>query len=338
MSTSESKTELTAGLSVQEVMSLYFDKDAIVEQPQTLYRLDHKGYRNYYSVSPEGEVKVYTSVTTLIHSTMPTSPFLIDWWIENGKDGSKQITQEKANYGTFMHIQCAELLIARKYDLEVLDEKLIEFLTENGLPLSLKDQWSGELKRDILAFAAFMIEHDVKPIAIEICLASAKGYAGAIDIVASMNIEEKGFFGDVYKSGDNKGQPKETKRAKRIVAIVDMKSGKKGFYETHEIQLHAYKDMWEENFPDRPIDKVFNWSPKDWRSTPDFNLKDQTDSVNASKLEHLIKIAAIEEGKREKMISLCEGMINLEKGLATNYRTITITELLNQRINERQTA
>lgn len=334
----ESKTHLANGLTAEEVMSMYFDTEAILAQPKPLYRLDHNGHRSYYTVEPDGEIKIYTSVTTMIKKTTPTSPYLINWMLERGKEKSEQERDEAADYGTFMHMQCAELMIARKYDLAKVDEELPAYIEECGYSKKLINSWASELKKDILAFAAFMIEHDVKPIAIEMCLASEKGYAGAIDIVASMNIEEKGYFGEVYKTGDNKGLPKESKRKKRIRAIVDMKSGRKGFYEDHEIQLRAYKDMWEENFPEHPIEKVFNWSPKDWRSEPTFNLKDQTDSVNAHKLPHLISLAAIEESKREKSISICEGEINLEKGLVLNYRTISISELLKTRINERQTA
>src|SRR5690606_1373581 len=132
-----------------------------------------------------------------------------------------------------------------------------------------KSDWITEIKKDILAFAQFMIAKNVKPIAIEIVLFHPEdNYAGAIDIVCEMDEEEKGFFGETYASGARKGEPKESKRTIRVNAIVDIKSGRKGFHESHEIQLHAYKEMFQVHFPDVPIHRVYNWSPKDWRNTP----------------------------------------------------------------------
>jgi hypothetical protein len=334
MQNTEQTTEIAKGLTLTEVMSVYFDENAMVERPMPLFRIDNNGHRNYYSVSPEGEITMYTGVTTMISKTLPTSPYLIDWKVDLGKEESEKVTKEKSDYGTFMHIQCSELMIARKYDLDLVDERLPDYLIECGHPVSLAKRWSDDMKSDILAFARFVLDHNVVPIAVEITLASKKGYAGTLDIVAAMDIEEKGFWGEVYASGDRKGLPKEGKRKKRIRAIIDMKSGKKGFWESHEIQLHAYKDMWEENFPEKPVDKVFNWSPKDWRTAPDYNLKDQTDSANAQKLVHLIQLAAIEEAKRESKIAIYEGVIKLENDITTNYRTISLMDLLKAKREE----
>jgi hypothetical protein len=319
--------EIATGVTIEKLSAMFFDSKTLKTQPEPLYRMDSNNHRYYYRW--EGEEPVfYTSVTTMIRNTLPTSPFLIQWLINKGGDEGKNEAEERAHYGTFLHIQCSELLMNGTYDLDKLSEKLTIFLTSNNVPQD-RIKWADELKKDVLAFAQFILDTDCKPLAIEICLYHPDdGYAGAIDLVCEFNIEEKGFFGETYASGANKGQPKESKKINRIRAIIDLKSGRKGFYESHEIQLHAYLDMWNIHFPDVKIDRVFNWSPKDWHTAPSYNLKDQTDSKNAPKLPNLVNNAKIEDSKRDNKITVVSGAIELLKGLEKNIEELTFTELI----------
>lgn len=319
--------EIATGITSEKLSSMFFDATKLQYPPAPLYRLDTPGYRYYYRFDENEDPVFYKSVTTLIKGTLPTSPHLIQWLISKQGEG-KDEAEERANYGTFLHIQCAELLINGTYDLDGLAGKLTIFLTSKNIPID-RLSWVDELKKDVLAFAQFMIETNCKPLAIEICLwHPTDGYAGAIDIVCEMDIEEKGFFGEKYLSGANKGQPKETKQARRVRAIIDIKSGRKGFYESHEIQLRAYLEMWNIHFPDYPIDKIMNWSPKEFRTTPSYNLKDQTDSKNACKLPHLVALAKIEDSKRSNMVTVISGNIDLLKGLNGNISEMTFIDLI----------
>ena len=319
--------EIADGITVEKLSSIFFDATKLKAQPDPLYRLDSSGHRYYYKFDKDGEPEFFTSVTTLIRNTLPTSPFLIKWMADMGAEESKEYAQERADYGTFLHIQCAELLINGTYDLDSLPKKLDAFADVNKVVI--QKGWVDELKKDVLAFAQFMIDTNCKPLAIEICLSHpTDGYAGAIDIVCEMDWPEKGFFGETYASGVNKGQPKESKQIKRIRAIVDIKSGRKGFYESNEIQLVAYKNMWEVHFPDVKVDKTFNWSPKSWRTTPSYNLKDQTGSKNIDKLPYLVSLAKIEDAKRDNMVTTVSGKIDLVKGLGGNIEELTFTELI----------
>jgi hypothetical protein len=320
--------EIAGGITSEKLSAMFFDSTKIKHQPEILYRLDSKDNRNYYRFDEKGEPVFYTSVTTMIKNTLPTSPYLIKWLIEKGGDEGKDEAEERAHYGTFLHTEAGSLLVNGTYDLDKLKERLQIYLSANNIPPD-RIKWADELKKDILAFAQFMIDTDCKPLAIEICLwHPTDGYAGAIDIVCEFNIEEKGFFGDTYLSGVNKGQPKESKQTKRIRAIIDIKSGRKGFYESHEIQLAAYKEMWNIHFPDYLIDKTLNWSPKDWKNVPSYNLKDQTDSRNILKLPYLVSLAKIEAAKRDNTVTLISGHIDLTKGLKDNIEELTLVQLV----------
>src|SRR3546814_20574386 len=51
------------------------------------------------------------------------------------------------------------------------------------------------------------------------------------------------------------------------------------------IHLEAERELWEENFPDLPLDAAYNWSPKEWTSTPSYNLKDWTGDVTREEVD-----------------------------------------------------
>lgn len=329
--------EIAPGMTVEQIQAEFFNEDALQEQPEPVYRLDSSGHRYYYTFDEDGEPRFYVSVTTLIKQTLPTAPSLVKWIADMGYEESQRFAQERAHYGTFMHAQIAELIIARSYNLNLIRERLRMFIESEQLPSDFMG-YADDFKKDILAFAQFMKDTDLKPLAIEIVLTNPEdGYAGAIDLVAELTIEEKGFFGEVYKTGANAGKPKETKQSRRIRAIIDFKSGRKGFFPEYEIQLHAYKKMWNMNFEAHPVEKVFNWSPKDWRGkTPTYNFKDQTDSKNAKKLPYLVELARIEDEKRDNIVVSCSGIIDLDNpnGLENNVTELSLSEVVKKRKQE----
>jgi hypothetical protein len=255
--------------------------------------------------------------------------------INKGGDNGKDEAMERAHYGTFLHQELASLLINGNYDLDKLTQNLDAFcLKEKIQP---KADWVTELKKDMLALAQFVIDKAVEPLAIEICLYHPyDGYAGALDLVCMLNIEEKGFFGEQYASGVQKGQPKESKQIKRVRAIVDLKSGRKGFYESHQIQLGAYRDMWNIHFADMKIDKVFNVSPKEWKTTPSYNFTDQTDSKCLAKLPYLVELAKLEDNRRDNMVTTTSGIIDLTKGIGQNITEKNIIDLIKEKNGDKE--
>ena len=86
--------------------------------------------------------------------------------------------------------------------------------------------------------------------------------------------------------------------------------------------------MWNTHFPDDQIAYIMNFSPKEWRSSPSYNLKDQTDSKNIGKLPYLVELAKLEDAKRDNKITVISGYINLLKGLSENISEMTFAELI----------
>ena len=238
---------------------------------------------------------------------MPEPSFLKQWRDKMGAEAADRYRDERAAYGTFMHGLFGELLINRSIDLDDIQEKLKVYIEQKQLPVDFIF-YADDLKKDVLAFAQWVADYDVRPLAIEIALVSElKHYAGMIDLVCTLNTKEG-----------------------RKTAIVDFKSGRNGFSEEHELQLHLYRDMWQENFPKYPIDKVFNFSPKDWRKEkPTYNFKDQTESEMAAVRDDILAIAAVKDNQRENRFTATYGKINLDDlDLSKNICSLSLADVV----------
>lgn len=315
----DTPVEVYPGMTVEEIKALYFNADALKEPPYRVYQLNTDGYRYYYRFDEAGEPHFYPSVTTLLKQTMPTSPFLIDWMLANGKEGAVEKRDLAAAYGTFMHIQFERLIINRRYNFDEVPAVLQTYMEQNNLPDKFYFDSLTKIRKDVLAFAQFVRDYNVKPLAVEIGLVSpAYHYAGCIDLPCIMTDPNTG---------------------KTFTAIVDFKSGRKGFWEEHELQLHLYREMWNENFPEVEIERLYNFSPKDWRTKPTYNLKDQTDSVNARMLPHLLALATIEDEKRDNTLTIIKGQLELDKGkLMDNVLVLSLAELIKTKAEQKDEA
>ena len=305
----EQAMEIAPGMTVEEIRAVYFNADALREPAYRLFQLNSDGHRYYYRFNEAGEPEFYPSVTTLLKQVMPTSPALLDWMLANGKEGATEKRDLAAAYGTFMHIQFEQLIINRRYDFDAVPVVLLAYMERENLPEKVFAEWLSKIRKDVLAFAQFVRDYNVKPLAVEIGLVHPEyHYAGCIDLPCFMT---------------------DPKTGKAFTAIVDFKSGRKGFFEEHELQLHLYREMWNVNYPQTQIERVFNFSPKDWRKAPTYNLKDQTDSVNAKKLPYLLALATIEDEKRDNTLTIVRGVLDLDKGkISDNILSLSLAELI----------
>lgn len=312
----EQATEIAPGMTVEEIRAVYFNADALKEPAYRLFQLNSDGYRYYYRFNDAGEPEFYPSVTTLLKQVMPTPSALLDWMIANGKDGSTEKRDLAAAYGTFMHGEFEKLIINRRYDFDSVPASMLAYMERENLPEKVFAEWLPKIRKDVLAFAQFIKDWNVKPLAVEIGLYHPQfHYAGCLDLPCVMT---------------------DPKTGKTFVAIVDFKSGRKGFYEEHELQLHLYKEMWNIHYPETPVTRVFNFSPKDWRKSPTYNLKDQTDSANAKKLPYLLALATIEDEKRDNTLTIIRGVLDLDKGkISDNILNLSLAELIKTKAAEK---
>lgn len=301
--------ELIPGITSEEVTALFFNNQILISAPYRIFQLNSKGRRYYYRYDEKGNPEFFPSVTTILSQTMPTPPHLLKWIADRGIEEADRIKNERASYGTFMHAAFEELIINRSYDMDGLKGKLKEYIEINRLPEDFI-YYADDLKKDILSFAQFVIDYDVQPLAVEIALVHPfYKYAGMIDLPCTM-LDRIG--------GED-----------RINAIIDFKSGKKGFFEEMEIQLGMYRDMWNVNFEKHPITRIFNFAPKDWRKKPSYHLKEQTDSPNIAKIPSLLEIAAIEDAKRENTFTSVSGRVSLDvPDLSKNILSLSLSELV----------
>lgn len=290
---------------VEECTPIYKSKEVNFELP-TMFRMSNSGKRWYFTVendTPEG-VKFHPSVTTVIQNTTPMSYGLQKILGEKGNDGFWQFMNEAADYGTFLHEEISHYLTRSEYNFDIIRERIDEYVQKKFITYDTS-KWYRRVQKDLVSIMQFFIDHKVKPLLIEGVVKYQDKYgrtvAGAVDLLCKMTIQEKEYWGEVLKSGPNKGQPKETTREKEVVAIVDFKSGK-NFFDDHALQLHMYKLAAEQSFG-IPIDKIYNVGPVDFRDDPAYHIKDQTEARSIEKTPYMIAQFHIDfEGPKDVLV------------------------------------
>jgi hypothetical protein len=340
-------------LTLAEVRAMYFDDDALMISPTRLFRYHNRNERFYFYLKeiPDeiGEmkkiVKIAIGTTTITGATIPSGESLMKYYADKGWDDAIAYRDERSKYGSLMHTCCANLIIDKSFDLDKIPEIVSGYMAKNELDYDAA-QWSADLKSDVLAMAQFITDYNVKPLAIELSLVSEKwDVAGTLDLFCELDDVETGFFGEVYKSGDKKGQPKETKRTVRTLAIVDFKSGRKSYSNPqHVAQLiilrQLLRDMMTTVFGveiDGQNVKLYNWHPKEWVTTPGYHLIDQSDKINVSDSEYLnglvwhYRVHNPDPATR-KSVNV-SGIINIESGdYSQNVSVETILNIAQKRV------
>jgi hypothetical protein len=336
-------------MTIAEIKAMYFAPDCLMVTPWPIYRYHYKGDRFYYYLTPEVQdydpqdkppVKFAVGCTTLTRKTIPADEFLTKWIAEMGYDAAIEYRDLRAKYGSLLHTLIATMLIKRVSNLDTYDEVVRNYCKINGV-VTNQAAWVDDLKQDVLAFAQFVKDYNVKPLAIELSLVSPRlGVAGTLDILCEMDYTEKGYYGEVYASGAQKGQPKEGKRTRRVLAIVDNKSGRKSTGGVHNAaQLAVLKLLLKDNYPqyaDSDI-RLYNWHPKDWRTAPDYTLADQTNNFSDKAVGYIIGMynelyPNVEDKKTLDMF----GVVNLDAGEdePLNFASTVIKAMVQQAIND----
>lgn len=236
----------------------FWDEKAFAKKWEPIFRYASKQGRLYFRKTDDGPIW-YLSVTNAMKKVLPTSKYLIDWMIEYGQEGAMQLSEAAAEYGTMMHIFNAKFMIEGRYDFSYIEHDVQQYIADHPPKFAELHNKVDRLLKDMLAFAKFCAEYEVKPMAIEpIVYSDEYRLAGAVDIICEMNARKY-----TEKTAGSKRQ--------RIAAIVDEKSG--GIWETYGLQMELYRRMWNGLHPEYPVMAIFNWAPNDWKKAPSYKLK-----------------------------------------------------------------
>lgn len=288
--------------TIETVNTQWFDANAIRLPDYKVGRINYGNGRSYIRITDgqlENPFRLYTSLTTAIGSCAPMEDGLLRWYCGLGYQEAQRYSKMRAHYGTLMHLLFGEFLQTSTFDFEEISNRVEAYMSEHHYFERECSQWEGDLRYDVAAFIQFCLDYKVIPLGVEyVLLSSQRNYGTLIDLVCKMTIEVKGFYGDVYASGPRKGEPKETKQEREITAVINFKSGRHAFWRTNGIQICCEKLLWEENFPDVPVDAAFNWSPKDWITTPSYNLKDWTGEIAQEEIDAVLALADLRYGQK----------------------------------------
>lgn len=256
-----------------------------IAQTPTIYRLTGARRRIYFTKEhPSVPAVVYNSGTTLIdnYRDKEGEEALHKWKVDLVNKGlnPSEVVKTRQDYGTLLHILYGKIFMGEKVSFLKLKDFLISLAQEARMNkeylTNLVSSHIEEFQKDLASFLVWIKDYNVEPLAVELMVKSDKWkVATALDLVCYMTIKEKGFFGEVYKTGERKGEPKETYSEVRKLVLVDFKSGKKGFYKKNVLQLLLSKEIFEENFSDMKIEGIFNFAPNDWRNEPTYRCHDQ---------------------------------------------------------------
>lgn len=282
-----------------ETEQQYYAAEWIKDIPTpVLYRMTVAGKRVYYEMGADGYPIIYDGATNNIaNGYCDTSGALEKWKNEmrlKGKDPD-EYANYRADLGTIMHYLFGLYLTG--VNIKLIPTWIRKVVKEAKLRIDkyrmeriLVDNMD-ELIDDLISFAIFCKERHVKPVLIEKMLRSRRlKVASSVDAVVEMDsepemVEIEVETGELYKVGAKKGQPKmekkKVKRCRRIFAILDFKSNRKGnFYDEYAFQLELYRRMILENYGKiLEIEEIYNFAPGDpTAKTSQYKLKRQTDN------------------------------------------------------------
>jgi len=325
---------------IDDCLPVYWDDKALQPVTFNLRRIDHKGKRKYATIAGNKVDKLFTSVTSFSKAVLPIGEGLLKWTKDKTPEQINDILDRSSAYGTLMDILFNYLL--RDRELHSVQEVVNQFAFDKGLTIDA-NKWIYQLKRDILAFIQFIKDYEVKPLATSLALVldlqeEDLGYprlAGTLDLICEMN--NKIATKTDIKKGD---------LPRRVIGLIDYKakigdmSGtteRNSFYDSECLQVILYAKMAKVHLQLEP-EIVADFSPKNWRTNPDYNLKiwngTQVYERMNQKLEHYLRIYQIDNPSDEMEIQVINDCIGLDSD--ENMLKMDRVELINETLDESQ--
>lgn len=296
-----------------------------------IFRVEIGAGRHYRSE----EGAIFRSLTTLLDSIMPPNRALQGWReskIEElgSVDAVHEFVTATADFGTALHIAVANFCRNGGVVWSEFNDWAFNFMASN-VKLSGRTLICAveELTRDFAAIIRFLHDYECKVIAVELPVFSKHGFATLVDLVVEMNEE-------CY----TEKTPPEKRR--RTIAMGNLKSGKKGFYETHIFQLCGERMAFNETYASAlgfQIINVFNLAPTNWRLEPDYKFKNQSSVIEKTnaleQFQILIELAKSRGilAPPQKTFTVFEGVTKYGSNPTTNMKKLTYDEFTCMRID-----
>lgn len=300
-------------VNLEQVRAEYLD-NAITEPPVTLYRIDDRGLRMYYSLDGKFNPTFYGSSTTIKSLVTPTPRAIIDKEIRMGSEAFRAYRDNRASFGTFWHIMASVLTREGEFNLGNLQDNIERWASMESI--SDTEGWHEDAWKGLMSWMQTMNDYEIIPLAIEVPLAHPEGFAGTIDLVCEMNAAKY-----------TEKTPPENRN--RIIAIIDWKTGY--IYPDHAIQLFINKRIWEHNFPNKAIDRVYNWTWRDWKTKPSYDLRNQTDSEEAGLIKHYIDIWKTKFYNKPRTIKTANGVLSIGESVSGLWQEKTIEQYVREK-------
>lgn len=289
-----------------EILQAYYSSETLI-QPEKMYRFSKGGNRYYYNEQNSPKM----GITSFLSNVVPMPKFLDKWRHEIGLEEANNILKSRADYGTLFHLFAAEILryytTSNKVDFDF--DNLFSLVSENSIgkqydyyqKLCIVD----ELKMDLVSFIDFMLKTNMKAMLIETPISSSTmDLAATLDFAGYLDVEVKGFFGEVYKSGERKGEPKESKKIERVLAIIDFKTQRKTDIETdseasakqisltNKLQLNYQNLFFQQKYQLGGGIKMYNLIPSNWRTNPAMQLT-EVEEISFNTLQDLYNVSKV---------------------------------------------
>jgi hypothetical protein len=170
-----------------------------------------------------------------------------------------------ASFGTILHVCVGNFCKSGIVNWLELEFEIYDMLKAKGFSGDVLMRAQRELIRDFACIVEFFHQYKVEVLAVEIPVFYKK-IATCIDIVAYMNAIPNKEIGD----------------CDRDRCLINLKSGKKGTFSSHQMQLLGELKCFNETFKmpfGGAIKKVYNLCPTDWQTEPSFKLYDHSDKI-----------------------------------------------------------
>lgn len=269
-----------------------FEQKTLKIQGEKVYRVQIGGLRHYRRETGQ----IYKSLTTFLNAVMPANQHLENWKMSMAAElGSREAVDEyvgkTADYGTALHIAVADYCRDSGVDWIEFENRAFYTLQDAGLSADSIEYALPEFIRDFAALVQFFHDYRVTVLAVEIPVWMEEGVATLIDLVVEMDAKNY-----------DKTPPEKRERHH---AIVNLKSGKKGFYESHVMQLVGERMMFNQLYAGAlgfEIEHVYNLAPADWKEKPAYKVKNQTETIGFDNMAEQFNLF-LHIGKARKILT-----------------------------------